>query len=984
MSVLRYKTALISIVAALIAVVIWVLVVERDERLISAKIETETQQHIKSLATSLELAIEKRLAVFAGLKAFVDHNLQDIGSILNERMKSQMDDYARSQFQSNTGIRNFSLAPMGVQEWVFPLKGNEKVLGHNLIRDKRLIVQEDVRRAITTKNRTISGPYQLRQGGLGLIIRQGIYHKGKFWGLLAMVIDVPPLIKLTNIELAQSAGIAGLRRKDGKLFWGNPTAFSESAMIAKIILPEGYWELGVIRHEGLNVVVTSETQLFKISFAAFLAMVVAFIFFFLRRQTVLENEVIRKTSDVQRSETRFKNFAESASDWFWESDEHSNITYCSERYFEITGFDSAKLGGFDYKTLLYSKNRERDEENWNELYKKVENREAFRHFEYETIRADRSIIHISVSGTPTYDEQGLFCGYRGAGLDITERKLAEEENRTYGELFNKWKTSNFIGIVQCRSSGEIIEVNDTLLAMIGYTRAEFETDGLDWKVITPPEYSSLDKKGIKDASKKGYFTAFEKEYFHKDGHRVPIFIGGTQYRKQPDEYIEFVLDITEQKKTQTILALATEKAEAATLAKSEFLAAMSHEIRTPMAGIVGMAELLIGSELASEQMDWAENVKGSAVTLLKILNEILDQSKLEAGKLEIAPVDFHLENFVKEITSLFGPNITSKGLSLAVEIDKKLPENVNADHMRIGQILSNLLSNALKFTDKGQISVKVSLKDASPKFVDVNFTVEDSGIGLTKEERERLFSAFSQADSSTSRNYGGTGLGLSISQKLAHLMGGDIGVNTVKGQGSAFWFDIRCRRAQEKIKDATKRPLREQWKASRPIKILLAEDNMINQQLIQAIFFKLGHDIKVVDDGEEAIEFVENNDFDIILMDVRMPVMDGLEATAAIRKMKNGKADIPIIAVTADIAAGNIKKYTDAGMNDVCSKPIEMSVLLKSINTQLNEEIHSPIPIDDLTSAKPDITSRDAIKKLKKPKKLIASPPVKQEKYTQT
>lgn len=976
MSVLRYKSALISIVAALIALTIWVLVVERDERLISDKIETETQHHIKSIATSLELAIEKRLAVFSGLKAFVDHNLKDLGTVLDENMKSHMDDFAKSQFQSSTGIRNFSLAPMGVQEWVFPLKGNETVLGHNLIKDKRPKVSEAVKRAIISKQRIVSGPYQLRQGGLGFIVRQGIYYNGKFWGLLAMVIDVPPLIKMSEIERAQSSSTIGLRLQDGVVFWGDPAAFSEPKLVEKIVLPDGYWELGIIRHEGMNIVVKSETQLFKISFGAFLAMVVAFIFFFLRRQTVLENEVIKKTSDVQLSEARFKNFAESASDWFWESDENTIFTYCSERYFEITGFDPGDLGKFDYKILLHPKYKGREKEKWDELYKKIENREAFRHFEYETIRADKKVIHISVSGTPIFNEKGLFSGYRGTGLDITERKLAEEENRTYAELFNKWKTSNFIGVVQCRSTGEIIEVNDTLLSMIGYTRDEFEKDGLSWKELTPPEFSSLDSKGILDAANKGHFTAFEKEYFHKDGHRVPILIGGTRYRERPDEYIEFVLDNTEQKNNQAVLAQATKRAEAATLAKSEFLAAMSHEIRTPMAGIVGMAELLIESELSPEQLNWAQNVSGSAVTLLKILNEILDQSKLEAGKLEIAPVNFHLQTFVKEITGLFGPNITSKGLSLIVELDDKLPEHIIADHMRIGQILSNLLSNALKFTEKGQISVKIKLEEETTEFVRLNFTVKDSGIGLTKEERERLFSAFAQADSSTSRNYGGTGLGLSISQKLAHLMGGDIGVKSTKGQGSAFWFDIKCKRAKEMIKDTPKKPLREQWKSSRPIKVLLAEDNMINQQLIQAIFSKLGHNITVVGDGEEAVEYVENNEFDVILMDVRMPVMDGLEATIAIRKMKNEKAAIPIIAVTADIAAGNIKKYTDAGINEVCSKPIEMSVLLRAINSQLNEEIHTPIPRNDPALSNSDISNMDTDKRNNEHKKVNVSSPL--------
>lgn len=400
----------------------------------------------------------------------------------------------------------------------------------------------------------------------------------------------------------------------------------------------------------------------------------------------------------------------------------------------------------------------------------------------------------------------------------------------------------------------------------------------------------------------------------------------------------------ERKQTETNRNAALVKAEQATHAKSQFLAAMSHELRTPMTGVIGMADLLLETNLSTQQQIWANSIKLSGNNLLNILNEILDQSKLEAGKLEISPTDFHLLTFLEETIQFFRPGVEAKGIELNVELSDDLPETVRADRLRIGQVLSNLLSNALKFTETGIISLQIGLASKDDTHTKLHFSVRDSGIGIDIKEQDNLFSAFTQADSSTSRKFGGTGLGLSISKQLVELMGGAIGVESKADSGSTFWFTVNCLPALEKIARTDKKEGNIRWAASRKLKILIAEDVVVNQLLIRAILENLNHSVTVADNGEAAVNYIQTDDtFDLILMDVRMPVMDGLEATSAIRSLGSEKSNIPIIALTADLSVDNIQQYTNVGMNDVCGKPINLPALLKTIDNLLGEDIHHSI-----------------------------------------
>jgi signal transduction histidine kinase len=393
------------------------------------------------------------------------------------------------------------------------------------------------------------------------------------------------------------------------------------------------------------------------------------------------------------------------------------------------------------------------------------------------------------------------------------------------------------------------------------------------------------------------------------------------------------LDRKVRERTSELLA-AKSVAEQASRAKSEFLANMSHEIRTPMNGIIGMTDLALMTPLTDTQREYLQTVRDSAQTLLVIINDILDFSKIEAGKLEITAVDFSLRTLLGDTLKPMSVRAEEKKLRLTVDVAADVPDDLVGDPVRLRQVLVNLVSNALKFTDQGEILVRVVHDmESTPGHAALHFSVVDTGIGIPEDKQVAIFQAFTQADGSTTRLYGGTGLGLSISWKLVSLMGGQIQVESTPGRGSAFYFSITLPLASAPVVPKLAAPLVVPGVDSRPLRVLVAEDNVVNRKLAEHLLRRRGHEPIMVVNGREAVHALEEESIDVVLMDLQMPEMDGFEATAAIRaRERSTGARVPIVALTAHAMEGDRQRCLDADMDGYVSKPIDAANLFAVID----------------------------------------------------
>lgn len=507
------------------------------------------------------------------------------------------------------------------------------------------------------------------------------------------------------------------------------------------------------------------------------------------------------------------------------------------------------------------------------------------------------------------------------------RELETRENR----LWDLYENAP-IAYVSIAGDGSILKHNLAFAKLTGYPRQEFES--INWNTISKKNGAEDQPDNASRISTGETCLDVRVEIQRKDGSIVftsasslPVFEGS-----KLEEIRISLLDVTEREQAVGLLHQAKKIAEDANQTKSDFLANMSHEIRTPMNAIIGMSYLALQTQLDSKQENYIEKVNHSAEVLLGIVDDILDFSKIEAGKLSMEYIEFRLEDVLENLSNLVGLKAEESGLKLVFDVSPDTPLALIGDPLRLGQILVNLGNNAVKFTDQGEVIIKISPLTSEQDHVKLQFDISDTGIGMTPKQQALLFQPFSQADSSTTRTYGGTGLGLAICRELTGMMGGEIWVKSEAGKGSVFSFTANFRKGH--ISSNHKSERKHQFEKAvthlAGAHILLVEDNELNQELARELLEANGLHVSIANDGQQAIDILQNQTFDGVLMDCQMPVLDGYEATRQLR-LDQRYSNLPILAMTANAMAGDRAKALACGMNDHIPKPVNVSLLLETM-----------------------------------------------------
>jgi PAS domain S-box-containing protein len=647
---------------------------------------------------------------------------------------------------------------------------------------------------------------------------------------------------------------------------------------------------------------------------------------------ITEREQVRRA--LLESEERFRTVADDCPIGIWMTDAQGANCFANRAYLEHCGLSSEQSAEDGWRSIIHPDDAP---EFFRTLELALKEHTSF-HAVRRSRRADGEWRWMESNAVSRFSADRQFLGLLGTSADITESRLAEQALRISEEKFRQIAENIDEVFWMVNATGnEMLYVSPAYEQVWERSCASLYASPLDWlKAAHPDDRERVETMLTRQL--QGENVDFEHRIHTPEGREKWVRVRAFPIRDELGHLIRvagIAHEITERKRYEAELIHAREDARAANHAKSRFLANMSHEIRTPMNGVIGMIQLLLETELTAEQRRYLDVAQSSGRSLLSLIDSILDLSRIEAGRASLEIADFHLERTVRETVQLLRVQAAAKGLHLVARIAPEIPESLRGDPMRLRQVLTNLLGNAVKFTERGQIALEVTMEGQNPKGLSLRFTVTDTGIGIAERQISALFSPFFQADASTTRRYGGTGLGLTISKQIVEMMGGEIGVSSREGQGSTFWFtavfsDTRLDREAHAPQEGTPQEASTPSALSPTLRghgerILVAEDNLTNRVVLLAQLRKLGYEASVATNGVEAVEAVEREPFALVLMDCQMPVMDGYEATRRIRQLV--QLHIPIVALTADAMSPARRRCLGEGMDDYLAKPVELAQL---------------------------------------------------------
>jgi len=701
-------------------------------------------------------------------------------------------------------------------------------------------------------------------------------------------------------------------------------------------------------------------------------------------------ELFQSRKKIETSEANFKQLTESMNEVFWLRDiNDDSLIYINKAYEKISGRSCKSL--YDNPLSRFELIHPDDRDRIIKINQNMKLNALPSIYDYRLVRDDGDLRWIRSKINPVFDKNGKAIRYAGIAEDITQRKKIEDElkkrsselknlneelhaameeleaaneelistNNSLFESENKFRTlteSSPVAIM-IHQGNRWVYTNPVGVEISGYSEEELYTMNF-WDFVDPEYQPIVRERALMRQLSENFSMSYEFSITTKGGVKKWVSLKGNSINfKGKAAGMVSVIDITARKiaedeliETNKQLEAALERshefaieAEAANITKSQFLANMSHEIRTPMNGIIGMLSLFLETELTDEQRKFIDIMQISGDNLLAIINQILDLSKIELHRFELEEHNFNLQTAMYDIIEMLALNACKKNLSFNFKIDDAVPCSLYGDSGRLRQVLTNLSFNAIKFTENGGIDISVRVFDESSVDVNLKFEICDTGVGISQQDINGLFTPFTQVDGKMTRKYGGTGLGLAISKKIVELMGGEIGVESIENKGSVFWFTVLLQK-QDKTNSSYSEiePHNNANGEKNDVNVLLVEDNKTNQFVANSMLKKLGYNVDLAINGFECIDALKKKEYTIVLMDCQMPEKDGFQTTEEIR---SGMAEVinpdtPIVALTAHAMDGDREKCIKAGMNDYISKPIKIKEIDKVIKHWTNPGLH--------------------------------------------